>query len=104
VRWRIGLASRRAFAVAGIWDRWEDPAGGSVVHSFSLLTVNADGHPVLARMHRPGDEKRSIVPVAPEQYDDWLGAMGRDLVRAPGVEALFAEPSPRDTPANDPVP
>ena len=37
-----------------------------------MLTVNADGHPVFQRMHRPGDEKRMVVILDPAEYDRWL--------------------------------
>ncbi|KWE79364.1 hypothetical protein WT54_27550 [Burkholderia territorii] len=38
----------------------------------SMLTVNADGHAVMGRMHKPGDEKRSVVILRPADYDEWL--------------------------------
>ncbi|MGF6782332.1 SOS response-associated peptidase family protein [Paraburkholderia sp. GAS334] len=56
VRWRIEMASHRPFAIAGLWRAWEDPDGVSL--SFTMLTLNADGHPLMKRFHRPGDEKR----------------------------------------------
>lgn len=58
--------------MASIWDRWTDPTSGEIVTSFSMLTVNADGHPVMGRFHRPGDEKRSVVVLAPEHFQFWL--------------------------------
>jgi hypothetical protein len=33
---------------------------------------NADDHPLMKRMHKPDDEKRMVVILAPDQYDDWL--------------------------------
>ena len=56
VRWRIARADGDLFAAAGLWERWTDPASGEITASFTLLTVNADVHPLMARMHRPGDE------------------------------------------------
>ena len=56
VRWRIAVAQADLFAAAGLWERWTDPASGEITTSFTLLTVNADGHAVMGRMHRPGDE------------------------------------------------
>jgi hypothetical protein len=38
-----------------------------------MLTVNADGHPVMQRFHKPGDEKRMVVIVDPDDYGAWLG-------------------------------
>ena len=45
---------------------------GEPVPSFAMLTVNADGHPVFQRMHKPGDEKRMVVILDPAEYDRWL--------------------------------
>ena len=42
--------------------------------SFSMLTVNADEHPVMRQFHRAGDEKRTPVIIQPEHYSRWLGA------------------------------
>jgi putative SOS response-associated peptidase YedK len=48
-------------AIASLWDRWTDPVTGKIVTSFTMLTVNADQHPVMKQFHKPGDEKRSVV-------------------------------------------
>lgn len=74
VRWRIELASGDPFAIACLWDRWTDQASGELVVSFSMLTVNADEHPVMRQFHKPGDEKRTPVIIAPELHDQWLSA------------------------------
>ena len=74
VRWKIELASGDPFGVACLWDRWKDPASGDWVVSFSMLTVNADDHPVMRQFHKPGDEKRTPVIIAPELQDAWLSA------------------------------
>ena len=75
---RCAGASARAdgdlFAAAGLWERWTDPASGEITTSFTLLTVNADAHPLMARMHRPGDEKRMPVLLAPGDFEAWLHA------------------------------
>lgn len=73
-RWQIKLASREPFGIASIWDTWTDPSSGELVTSFSMLTVNADAHPVMNQFHRPGDEKRTPVVLATHQFDDWLSA------------------------------
>lgn len=31
-----------------------------------MVTVNADTHPVMSRMHKPSDEKRSVVILRPD--------------------------------------
>jgi putative SOS response-associated peptidase YedK len=37
----------------------------------SMLTINADGHPLMQRFHKPHDEKRMVVVFRRDQYDDW---------------------------------
>ena len=74
VRWRIARTDATPLGIASIWDRWTDPATGEVVASFSMLTVNADQHPVMNRFHKPGDEKRTPVVLAPDQFGLWLDA------------------------------
>lgn len=64
---------------AGLWRSWDEP-DGSVAHSFTQLTINADDHPLMRRFHKPDDEKRSLVIVAQADYDDWL--MCKDPERA----------------------
>lgn len=97
-RWRIARPDGSPFAVGAIWERWVDPDSGEVVHSFSMLTVNADRHPVMGRMFLPQDEKRSLVVVAPADFDRWLGAdaqLARSLIRAPAADELVTSPSPK---------
>jgi putative SOS response-associated peptidase YedK len=74
VRTQIRLESGEPFAIACLWDRWRQPGTGEIVTSFSMLTVNADQHPVMKRFHRDGDEKRTPVIVPEANYMDWLGA------------------------------
>ncbi len=73
VRWRIETADRLPFAIAALWDRWVNPKGEPVV-SFTMLTINADSHPVMRQFHKPADEKRTPVVISKEKYDSWLSA------------------------------
>jgi putative SOS response-associated peptidase YedK len=74
VRWRIERRDGAPFMVAGLWDRWVAPTTGEAVFSFSMLTINADTHPLMRRFHRPNEEKRSIAVVDLAQRDEWLTA------------------------------
>jgi putative SOS response-associated peptidase YedK len=74
VRTQIRLETGEPFAIACLWDRWRQSKTGEIVTSFSMLTVNADQHPVMKRFHRDGDEKRTPVIVPEANYMDWLGA------------------------------
>jgi putative SOS response-associated peptidase YedK len=100
VRWKIGMASSEPLAIAGLWRAWEEPEGPASL-SFTMLTVNADEHPLMKRFHKPGDEKRSVVIVPPNAYDDWLGCRSTDEARSflnlyPAAEmAAEAAPIPK---------
>jgi len=97
VRWRIERADGAPFAVAAIWEAWRAP-GSEVVLSFSLLTINADAHPLMHRFHAPGDERRSVVVVAPADQDAWLAAGPHDaprLLRPFAPDAFTASAAPR---------
>jgi putative SOS response-associated peptidase YedK len=73
-RWKIELETKEPFGIASIWDTWTDTSTGQVVTSFSMLTVNADSHPVMRQFHKNGDEKRTPVVLATGQFDEWLSA------------------------------
>jgi putative SOS response-associated peptidase YedK len=81
VRWSIGMASGEPLAIAGLWRAWEEPEGAPSI-SFTMLTVNADEHPLMKRFHKLGDEKRSVVIVPPAAYEDWLGCRSTDEARS----------------------
>ena len=98
VRCKIALASGDPFSIACLWDRWTDPASGERVVSFSMLTVNADAHPVMQQFHKPGDEKRTPVVIAPALHAAWLGAdvpQAAELMRWQHMPELVACPAPR---------
>jgi putative SOS response-associated peptidase YedK len=97
VRWRIGTASGQPLAIAGLWRAWEEVAAPPAL-SFTMLTVNADEHPLMKRFHKPGDEKRSVVIVPPNSYEDWFGCRSTDEARSflnlHPAEEMTAEPDP----------
>ena len=72
VRWRIEQANGEPMGIAGLWQRWRDPATKEVLASFTMITINADGHPIMSRMHKPEDEKRTPVVLAPGTFEQWL--------------------------------
>jgi putative SOS response-associated peptidase YedK len=95
LRWRIARADGRGFAVAGIWDAWRSPTGAELL-SFSMLTINADAHPLMRRFHAPGDEKRSVVVIDPADDARWLrGEDVRALLAAFAPHEFAASPDPR---------
>lgn len=60
----IRLRDERPFAFAGLWERWQMPAGESL-HTFTIITTVANElmHQIHARMP---------VILAPDAYDLWL--------------------------------
>ena len=96
VRWRIGMADGSPLAIAGLWREWNEPEG--IALSFTMLTINAQEHPLMKRFHKPGDEKRSVVIVAPDGYEDWLNCHSTDearsFLRLFPAAAMSAEASP----------
>jgi putative SOS response-associated peptidase YedK len=95
-RWRFAQADSAPFAAAALHEHWTDPDTGERVQSFSLLTVNAEGHPLLGRMHRPGDEKRMLVIVPPMHHSAWLNAtlaQAQTFMRTTPAEQLTGAPA-----------
>lgn len=70
---RITRADGGLMSIAGLWERWTNP-NGEIVHSYSMLTVNADDHPLMRNYHRPGSEKRMVVILPNGALKDWLTA------------------------------
>lgn len=55
------------------------------------------GHPIMQNMHKLDDEKRMIVILPPDRYDDWLTAPAadtREFLQLYPAELLKAEPRP----------
>ncbi len=101
VRWRIQLPNGEPMGVAGIYRTWTSPEGERR-HTFAMLTVNADGHAIMQRFHKPGDEKRMVVILRPEQYGEWLSC---SVAEAPkffsrwgGALDVMADPLPARPP------
>lgn len=97
-RWEIANADGGPLGIAGIWECKPDGGNGLPLLSFSMLTINADEHPLMRRFHKPGDEKRMLVLLEPERYDDWLTCpleeAARFFVPFP-AQRLQARPAPR---------
>jgi putative SOS response-associated peptidase YedK len=78
-RCSIHRKDRKAFYLLGLWSAWKTPEG-SWLPTFTMLTVNADGHPLMGQFHKPSDEKRSVVTADRPHANFWLhGAAEEDL-------------------------
>ena len=104
VWWRFKRADSAPWGLAGLWNLWADPATGELHESYTMLTINADAHPLMRRMHKPdlklptdAQDKRSVIPVEAGDVDTWLaGTMeqARLLLQLPPVEVFDAKPAP----------
>jgi len=99
VRWKIANADHAMLGIAGLWE-WRSTGGADdkPLVSFTMLTMNADEHPLMRRFHRPEDEKRMLVLLEPSQYQPWLHATPDDVasfLQPYPAEKLFAEAAPR---------
>ena len=89
---RIASADGEPLGLAGLWSRWRSPQG-ELVHSYTMLTINADNHPLMQQFHKPGEEKRMVVVLAPQLYQAWLAApqaKAHDFLAAWPAERLVA--------------
>lgn len=77
-RWEISGIDESLLGIAGIWEFKQDGPNGLPLLSFSMLTINAEDHPVMQHFHAPKDEKRMVVILHPDQYDKWLHCDPRD--------------------------
>ncbi|HSV36092.1 MAG TPA: SOS response-associated peptidase family protein [Ramlibacter sp.] len=95
-RWAIYQEGHVPFGIAGIYTQWRDFKSGRDLYSFSMLTVNADDHPLLKRFHKPEDEKRMVVILQPGDYAAWLSCPVEEARRflAQWTGPLLAEPLP----------
>lgn len=99
--WRRAVKASKRFPKSGVaclWDKWTDPETAAKVVSFSMLTVNADQHPVMRQFHKPSDEKRTPVIIKPELHEHWLSVdvqTAHELMTWAHMPELSALPAPR---------
>lgn len=91
---RIARADGKPMGLAGLWSWWKSPSGAEV-HSFTMLTINANEHALMRTFHKLNDEKRMVVILPEAAYSDWLNApadQGMAFMRAYPADQLFASP------------
>ena len=103
VPWQFKPADGLAWGLAGLWNTWTDKETGELVESYTMLTINADAHPLMRRMHRPDpkrppdmQDKRSVVPIALVDVDTWLAAplaQAAQLVRLAPAALFDGQPA-----------
>lgn len=70
---RITRKDGGLLSIAGLWE-WTKFEDGEDLFSMTMLTVNADDHPLFSELHRPENEKRMVVILPNGLIDDWLDA------------------------------
>lgn len=100
--WRFRRADGRPWALAGLWNAWTNRETGEIVESYTMLTMNADTHPLMRRMHKPDpklapheQDKRSVISIPEADWDTWLRGgvdAAHSLVRLTPVEEFTAGP------------
>ncbi len=100
-RWRIQKVGGVPMGIAGIYDVVEHPDGRQM-YTMAMLTVNADHHPFMKRFHEPGEEKRMVAILEPEDYVAWLSCSVDQaagfLKPWPGQLEGWHDPAPRRAP------
>lgn len=98
--WRLARADGAPWCLAGLWNEWVDPQSGQVTVSYTMLTTNCDGHPLLARLHRSlppnAQDKRTPVSIEREDWETWLYGSVEEadrLRRVLPVDAFRAGPA-----------
>ena len=69
-RWGIYRQDSLPYTVAAIYEN--AIIDGQHIRSMSLLTINAEQHPIMKHFHKPGDEKRSIIVIPEQDREEWL--------------------------------
>lgn len=92
---RISMADGEPMGIAGLWSSWKSPKG--VIHSFTMLTINAVGHDLMCQFQKPVGEKRMVVILPPDSYGHWLRAkpeQSMDFMRQYPADRLLAGAEP----------
>ena len=85
-----------------MWNTWTDPVTGELVDSYTMLTMNADAHALMRRMHKPDpkygsleQDKLSVVVIEKDDFYLWLSGTVEDakvLVQLAPVDIFDARP------------
>ncbi len=88
VAWKFAAADGQPMGLAGLWNTWRGPAGDQAVETFTMLTLNADDHPLMSRMHKPDprlgpdeQDKRMVVVLDHAAQATWLHGSAAEAER-----------------------
>ena len=107
---RIARSDGQPMGIAGLWQPWKSPSG-EWIQSFTMLTINADSHPIFNQLHRPDpkrppdkQDKRMVVILPEAAYADWLNASAEqsmDFLHLYPAAQLLAVAEPKTTSVPD---
>ena len=107
---RIARSDAQPMGIAGLWQPWKSPQG-EWIQSFTMLTINADSHPIFNQLHRPDpkrppdkQDKRMVVILPEAAYAAWLDApaeQSMEFLRPYPAEQLLAVREPKTSPVPD---
>ena len=66
----IKLIDKVAFAMAGLWDCWDNKATGEHVYTYTIITTEAN--PMMAKIHNK--KKRMPAILKDEDYQKWISS------------------------------
>ena len=94
--WQFARADGAPWMIAGLWSEWTDRETGEVIPNYTMVTMNADDHPLMRLMHRPDhtrpetqQDKRSVVPLERSAWDAWMNGTADEAMaslRLPPLE------------------
>lgn len=109
VWWRFKRSDGEPWGLAGLWNTWTDKTTGEVHESYTMLTLHANSHPLMSRMHKPDldpetkqplpfekQDKRSVISIEQGDVDQWLAGTvdeASELLRLAPVEVFDAGPA-----------
>jgi len=110
VWWRFRRADGEPWGLAGLWNTWKDPVSKEEVETYTMLTLHANSHPLMSRMHKPEvdpetkqplplwkQDKRSVIAIEQADVEQWLTGTvsdAQELLRLTPVEVFDAAPRP----------
>jgi len=86
----IGMNDASLFALAGLWERWQDKLTGQILNTFTILTTDAN-----ELIHKLAIHDRMPVILRPSDYGRWLDSSDQqrlpvDLLRPYESESMHA--------------
>jgi len=69
-KYLISVSDEEIFSLAGLWNRWTNPTNGQIIHTYTILTMEANE--LMAEIHNT--KKRMPVILTRESEQTWLNS------------------------------